>query len=249
VNCIREGARKQTRSPVIAGLKEMLQAGPVPLGCGVGLWSIELLERRRATSTIRRYAPAMMRDLGGRFGGDDPAHMEPAQSEGLIEDALALIPSRERGYRAARMGQFFGFSAFDPRFDWPEIELEISGEPSAPRIRTALVAPGQIANALQALSADPVAQVALLLGARGGLRLSDMEALRVGDAEPGRDGMPRIHQTLWGDLKTSSSRRMVPFSALLTDDERRIWDRYLARRMADVRDEVGWGLLHNSLTG
>lgn len=226
-------AHKQTRAPVVAALQRLLQSEPVPVVQALILWSLDLLARGRALGTVKRYAPTLARSLVGRLDAMDPAVMVPAQIEVLIEDALSLVPRAEQIYRAARIHQLFDFAANDPRLAWPQIELDIEGA-AEPRIRTALIAPGQSARALQGLTEDPVHQIAFLLGARGGLRLSDMEALRIGDAEPGPDGMLCVHPTEWGSLKTSSARRMLPLAALLTPAELRLWNRFIEGRRAET---------------
>ena len=226
-------AQKQTRAPVVAALQHLLAGGPVPVVRGICLWMLDLLARRRAPGTIRRYGPALARTLCGRFGANDPASMPAAQIEVLISDALDLVPRAERIYRAARLAQLFDFASGDHRLGWPQVDLDVEGG-AIPRVRTALISPQQLARAIKAFSHDPVGQAAVLLAARGGLRLSDMEALRLGDVEPGPDGMVRIHHTLWGDLKTSSARRMVPLASLLTPDESRIWDRFLSLRRSEA---------------
>jgi hypothetical protein len=229
----KAGEKKLTRGAATSALERVLQADPVPVVRALILWSLDLLARGRALGTVRRYAPTLARSLLGRFGDQNPRHMSAAQIETLIEDALELVPRAERLYRAARIHQLFDFARDDPRLLWPQIDLDIDGS-TVPRIRTALVSPRDIALALRGFGHDPVGQIAVLLAARGGLRLSDMEALRLGDVEPGVSGVLRIHPTLWGDLKTSSARRLVPFEALLTADELRLWNRFLELRHHDA---------------
>ncbi len=227
------GMAKPTRAPIHTALFALLAMQPVPIIQGLGLWLISLLDDRRAVNTLRRYGAALARLLGNSFQERDPASMTAGEIEWLIEDALELIPRRERIYRAARIAQFLQFAAQDPRLGWPAADLDIEGGAS-PRVRTALVAPFQINAALKAFSSDRVYQAAVLLGARGGLRLSDMEAMRVGDVDLTAEGMVMIHQTRWGDLKSPSARRMVALNLFLTATEKKIWRDFMEFRKREV---------------
>ena len=192
----------------------------------MALWFLDLLDRGRALGTIKRYAGSLARGLAGRFGQEDPATMSPSQIELLLEDVLALMPAQERIYQSARLRQLWDFASSDPRLWWPEIDLSVEGR-STPSVRTALVFGTMITQLLKHFEGRPAYQAAVLLAARGGLRLSDMEALRVGDVEVQPKGMLLIHPTLWSDLKTSSARRVLPFERFLTPEERKIWTRFL----------------------
>ena len=225
-------AKKRTPAPVLRALNGVVRDQPVPVIRALSLWMLDLLARRRAVSTVLRYGVALANLLAASFGRLDPASCVAGEIESRLEDALETVPSRERIYRAARLAQFLQFASNDPRLNWPDVQLEVEGG-ARPRVRTAQVGAVQIDQALALFRGDPMAQAAVLLGARGGLRLSDMEALRVGDVELDLEGWVMIHQTRWGDLKSSSGRRKVPFSLLLTAAQKRIWSQFVMARRAD----------------
>ncbi|MER5174050.1 hypothetical protein [Thioclava kandeliae] len=224
-------ASKPTPGPVRSALNALIVARPVPVIHALALWLLDLLARRRAVSTIRRYGGALADLMGPLFGLQDPGQLNSGELETLIEDALEVVRPRERIYRAARIAQFFQFAAFDPRLLWPELRLEVEGG-ERPRIRATWVSPDQLQRLLADLANDQVAYAAALLGVRGGLRLSDMEALCVGDVELGGEGWLRIHQTRWANLKSSSGRRKIPLALLLTPAEHRVWSRFVVSRQA-----------------
>ncbi len=227
------GGPKPARTLIRTALTALLAAYPVPMIRGLTLWMIDLEAEKYAVSSLQRYGLPLAAMLGPLFENRDPAMMPPAELECLIEEALEGVMRGERAYRAARIAQFFQFAARDPRLGWPEISLEVEAS-AKPRVRAALIGPDLLKRALNAFAGDLVAQAAVLLGARGGLRLSDMEALRLGDIETAEGGMVMIHQTQWGNLKSSAARRMVPLAALLAHDELRIWRRFCALRASET---------------
>lgn len=230
-------ASKRSARPVQAALERLLVERPVPVVRALALWVLDLLKRKRAVSTVLRYGAALAPLLGPAFGAQELAHLEAGEIETRVEDVLETVPARERIYRAARMAQFFQFASLDPRLSWPEARFEVEGG-ALPRVRTALVTGAEVARALTRFSGDMLSQAAVLLAARGGLRLSDMEALRVGDVSLEGEGWVMIHQTRWGDLKSSSARRKVPLRLMLTAAEDRIWSRFVVSRRAAGQPEA-----------
>ncbi|WP_417264573.1 hypothetical protein [Celeribacter sp.] len=228
----RKGAMKMTRKPVERALTNLLADGPTPIVRARTFWFLALLGQRRKVSSLWRYNSALADVMLLAFEEADPARM----SAGEIEIRLNAVLEAPRSLRdktlGARLHQFFDFAATDPRLYWPELALELPRVGRKSRPRTAVISGAQISRLLGASKGPNAA--AVLMGARGGLRLSDMEALLIRDVEHGPNGVLRIHPTKEGDIKTAAGRRQAPLPMLLTSSEFSAWQSMTAARRQDT---------------
>lgn len=233
------GAVKQTTTPVLAALSDLLLQPLAPVIRALALWYVDLLRRRLKPSTIRRYHQAIAKLLAAQIGNDDPATLPAGVVEALCAAGLEPLGLKQAVYAVGRLASFFTFATDDSRLAWPEIDASAFGVGSAGpgRVRVALVSGTDIRAALKSLT--PLHQIAFLLGARGGLRLSDMEALTVGDIERTQaHGMIGVHQTALSDLKSAASRRKICLGDLLTGAEHKIWQDFVEARRRDARSDT-----------
>jgi integrase len=232
-------AVKQTTPPVLAALSDLIQQPLAPVIRALTLWYVDLLHRRLKPSTIRRYHQATAKLLAAQIGNDDPAPLPAGVVEALCAAGLEPLGLKQAAYSVGRLASFFAFATDDSRLAWPEIDASAFGVGSAGpgRVRVALVSAADIRAGLKSLT--PLHQIAFLLGARGGLRLSDMEALTVGDIERAQaHGMIGVHQTALSDLKSAFSRRKICLGDLLTGAEHRIWQDFVEARRRDARSDT-----------
>lgn len=238
-----EGAQKQTRGPVEAALNAIAREELTPAGHALRVWYLSLLQARRAVSTLQRYHSAIARPLLALCQDQDPATWEVGRLEEMVALTLSSDVGLETAFVVGRLMQFCGFAARNAALRWPEIDPAIAagyGTGRHPRVRTALISANQISEALRRWpptgSADlrDVERVAFLLAARGGLRLSELEALTVGDVIAGADGAILVHSTLWADIKSSAGRRKVPVQMLATGDEARLIESFFVRRIREA---------------
>lgn len=226
----RKGARKSTAAPVRHALNSLLDQAPPPVVHARALWFLDLLKQRRKVSTLQRYNSAIGKILAMAFGDDDPAGMSAGEIETRIH-AVLETPARQQDYSTAdRLNQFFQFAVNDPRLYWPRPDLDLQDGSHQRTARAAVITGPQIAQTLSRLKHDRLASTAFVLGSRGGLRLSDMEALLVRDVDHGRDGAIRIHPTKEGNIKTAAGRRQIPLPVFLTERERSHWDSFTTKR-------------------
>jgi integrase len=226
----RKGAQKVTRGPVQRALTDLLGAGPTPIVRARILWFLTLLKRRLKVSSLRRYNSAIADVMTLAFEEHDPARMAVAEIETRLNAVLEGPLSRRDAMIGARLHQFFDFTATDPRLYWPEPVLDLPHTQKVLRPRTAVISGAQISRALAQTKSHQPLMAAILMGARGGLRVSDMEALLIRDVEQGPNGVLRIHPTKEGDIKTAAGRRQVPLPLLLTGSELGIWQAVTAAR-------------------
>lgn len=228
----RKGAVKITRKPVETALHNLLEQGPTPTVRARVLWFLSLLARRRKVKSLWRYNSALAEVMALSFEEHDPARMSAGEVEARLNAVLESPTARRDETLAARLHQFFDFAATDPRLYLPDpvIELPHRGPKSRPRV--AVISGAQINRALGAFKGPMAATI--LMGARGGLRLSDMEALLIRDVEHGPSGVLRIHPTKEGDIKTAAGRRQVPLPLLLAASELSTWQSITAARRQDA---------------
>ncbi|RJE79122.1 site-specific integrase [Paracoccus sp. JM45] len=238
-----EGAQKQTRGPVEAALNALSREDLTPAGHALRVWYLSLLQARRAVSTLQRYHADIARPLLALCQDQDPATWEVGRLEEMVALALSSDAGIATAFVIARLMQFCGFAAQNAALRWPEIDPAIApgyGAERHPRVRTALISASQISEALRRWpttgSGDlrDVERVGFLLAARGGLRLSELEALTVGDVIAGADGAVLVHSTLWADIKSSAGRRKVPVQMLATGDEARLIESFFVRRIREA---------------
>lgn len=228
----RKGAQKITRAPVEKALLDLLSKGPTPIARARILWFLTLLAQRRKVSSLWRYNSAIADVMSLAFEEADPAQMSPGEIEIRLNAVLEGPLSRRDKTLGARLYQFFDFATSDPRLYWPEPILELPRVGHKSRPRAAAISGAQISRAL-AEARGPMS-AAILMGARGGLRVSDMEAILIRDVEHGPNGVLRIHPTKEGDIKTAAGRRQVPLPLLLTSSELSTWQAITAARRQDT---------------
>ena len=196
------------------------------------LWFLTLLAQRRKVSSLWRYNSAIADVMSLAFAEADPAQMSPGEIEIRLNAVLEGPLSRRDKTLGARLHQFFDFATSDPRLYWPEPILELPRVGHKSRPRAAAISGAQISRAL-AEARGPMS-AATLMGGRGGLRVSDMEAILIRDVEHEPKGVLRIHPTKEGDIKTAAGRRQVPLPLLLTSSELSTWQAMTAARRQDT---------------
>lgn len=218
------GADKQRPAPVRAAMIGCLDAPLVPAARALALWFVDLLDKGRAVSTARRYFSAIGTPLLALAGTADPADFTSGELEEICALAVKAMAPDAAAYATGRLAQLCDFAFADPRLAWPDADIE-GGPGRHRRVRVGLASPEDYRRALAAVetgTAHPLPfAAALTLGYRGGLRLSDMEALLVRDVGEDREASLSIHQTRFGDLKTNAGRRKVPLGVLARAHEMR----------------------------
>ncbi len=226
----RKGAHKITRAPVRAGLEELIAQAPPPIVRARALWCSSLLKKGCKVSTLQRYESAVGKTLSLAFGEADPARMSVEEIEARLYAVLEIPGALQDKMTGTCLCQFFRFTFYDPRLYWPEPDLRFPQMSRKGPPRRAVITGPQIRQALKGLKDEGPHRVAFLLAARGGLRLSDMEALRICDVDYSRKGVVRLHPTTEGDIKTGAGRRQVPVAQFLRPQELSSWERFVAHR-------------------
>lgn len=220
------GADKQRPGPVRRALLDCLDTPLVPAARALALWLLDLLDKGRAVSTARRYFSAIGTPFLALAGPADPAEFASGELEELCALAVKAMAPEAAAYTTGRLAQLCDFAFTDPRLAWPDVEIE-GGPGRHRRVRIGLVSPDDYRHAMQAFEAAEASlggravlfATALTLGYRGGLRLSDMEALLVRDVSEDREMALTIHHTRFKDLKTDAGRRKVPLALLARPHE------------------------------
>ncbi|HEY0214431.1 MAG TPA: hypothetical protein VGC40_12730 [Paenirhodobacter sp.] len=220
------GADKQRPAPVRAALLDALDTPLVPTARALALWFVDLLGKGRAVSTARRYFSAIGTPLLALTGTADPADFTAGELEALCALAVKAMAPETAAYATGRLAQLCDFAFSDPRLAWPDVEIE-GGPGRHRRVRVGLVSPHDCHRAIETFNTGdarlhrrtlPFA-AAFALGYRGGLRLSDMEALLVRDVSEDWETSLAIHHTRFGDLKSDAGRRKIPLGLLARPHE------------------------------
>lgn len=231
---------REDRARVRAAFGDLAAATLTPAADAMRLWSLALLGQRKpcAVSTLVRYCSAAAPFIL-LAGTTDPADFEPDQLQALCAQAARAGRGDDpEAYREDILGRLCAFASSHPRFGWPGLPEGQSRERNGRRIiRAALLSPDDLRHAMTAagtsLAAAPYRQ-ALCLGAPGGLRLSEMQALPVAGLND--TGSVSIRATRHAHLKSRAGRRRIPLRALLEGKTLEEFDHFRLRRARQSED-------------
>lgn len=232
----QNGSNKNTPKAAIAQL-ETIEPNqyPKPLSTLIK-WLISLLAENKKVSTVSRYFSAIGKPWLAATATIDIDDLDSEDFESLYRDILdTQLSEKNRRYMAGRFNQFHLY--LSRNHDLPVLisSLDDTASQSRPFIRVGFIPEQAFAAFIQSIGKMPAThrkkqslQCLYIIAFRCGLRRGELLKLRLQDIEPSSERWLFVRNNRYGNNKSSSALRKVPLSVLMTTEETKLFEDYLA---------------------
>lgn len=207
----------------------------------LGYWICSLLLRKHRgallkLSTVNRYFSALSEPLIGLAYRIDLSDLEDDELTQLYREVVESVAVRNRHYRLQRLRSFHSWLAIQGKIedpDWQEVGLYGAHEHVSPGV---IPEPDYIKCINQLITErNDEAALLLLLMYRFGLRRSDAQGLTLGNiVHTAGPWIVIVERNKFRQLKTKSSRRIVPSLARFSKEEEAFLENYICKIQAQL---------------
>lgn len=232
----QSGSNKNTPKAAIAKL-ETIEPNqyPKPLSTLIE-WLISLLAENKKVSTVSRYFSAIGKPWLAATATIDIDDLDPEEFESLYSDILdSQLSEKNRRYMAGRFNQFHLYLSRNHDLPVLTSSLDDTTSQTRPFIRAGFIPEQAFAAFIQSIGKMPTThrkkqalQCLYIIAFRCGLRRGELLKLRLQDVEPSSERWLLIRNNRYGNNKSSSALRKVPLSVLMTTEEAKLFEDYLA---------------------
>ncbi|GAA6186650.1 site-specific integrase [Aliiglaciecola sp. NS0011-25] len=236
----QNGSNKNTPKAAIAQLQK-LEPNQYPKQLSTLIeWFISLLAENKKVSTVSRYFSAIGKPWLAATATIDIDDLDSQDFEFLYRDILdSQLSEKNRRYMAGRFNQFHLY--LSRNHDLPVLTSSLDGTSShsRPFIRSGFIPEQAFTAFIQSIEKKPVThrkkqslQCLYIIAFRCGLRRGELLKLRLQDVESSSERWLFIRNNRYGNNKSSSALRKVPLSVLMTMEEAKLFENYLAYKRA-----------------
>lgn len=232
----QNGSNKNTPKAAIAQLQKLdpIQY-PKPLSTLIE-WFISLLVENKKVSTVSRYFSAIGKAWLAATATIDIDDLDSEDFESLYCDILdTQISEKNRRYMAGRFNQFHLYLSRNHDLPVLTSSLDDTSSHSRPFIRSGFIPEQAFAAFMQSIGKmsethrkKQSLQCLYIIAFRCGLRRGELLKLRLQDVESSSERWLFVRNNRYGNNKSSSALRKVPLSALMTMEEVKLFEDYLA---------------------
>lgn len=232
----QKGSNKNTPKAAIAQLQK-LEPIQYPKALSTLIeWLISLLAENKKVSTVSRYFSAIGKPWLAATATIDIDDLDSEDFESLYCDILdTQLSEKNRHYVAGRFNQFHLYLSRNHDLPLLTSSLDDTTSHSRPFIRAAFIPEQAFEAFMQSVGKMSAThrkkqslQCLYIIAFRCGLRRGELLKLRLQDVESSSERWLFVRNNRYGNNKSSSALRKVPLSALMTMEEAKLFEDYLA---------------------